>query len=164
MKQLLTSYTRFEKWANRQLMDVVLGLSITQQEQEIPSSFPSIRKTCLHMWDASAIWWQRLQKNETILIPSKQEYGAMWEITDGLLKQNDLWIQWIENAGEEELKKNLAYKTMKGDPFEQPVRDIILHLNNHGTYHRGQLVTMLRQVGVTQIPQTDFILYARTEK
>jgi uncharacterized damage-inducible protein DinB len=164
MKQLLTSYTRYEKWANQQLLDVVLTLSAEQQEQEIASSFSSIRKTCLHVWDASAIWWQRLQQTDAIHIPSKQAYTSMKEITEGLLRQNDQWIQWIEHSTDAALEHNLAFKTMKGDPFVQPVKDIVLHLNNHGTYHRGQLVTLLRQAGVEQLPQTDFILYARLVK
>ncbi|MCW3088046.1 MAG: hypothetical protein JWQ78_1432, partial [Sediminibacterium sp.] len=41
------------------------------------------------------------------------------------------------------------------------VKEILLHLFNHGTYHRGQLVTLLRQVGVEEIPRTDYIEFSR---
>lgn len=161
MKQLLASFAQYEYWANKQLLEVILSLSEEQQLQEIKSSFPSIQKTLLHMWDASSIWWQRLHKTEQLEVPSLSFHPAMNDIVQGLLKQNQQWIEWVNTATDEDLVFILAYKTLKGDLFEQPVKEIVLHLNNHGTYHRGQLVTMLRQVGVEKIPQTDYILFSR---
>lgn len=162
MQQLLTSFTRYEYWANQQLLQVIVQLPVAQQEQEIVSSFPSIRKTCLHIWDASAIWWQRLQMIEPVVIPGKQPPASMREIAAGILRQNEQWIEWIVSVTAAELEAVLAYRNMKGEAFEQQVKEILLHLNNHGTYHRGQLVTMLRQLGITQLPQTDYILYSRS--
>ncbi|HEY1017690.1 MAG TPA: DinB family protein [Sediminibacterium sp.] len=161
MKQILTSYARFERWANEQLLDVICSLTEEQQQREIISSFPSIQKTCMHVWDASSIWWQRLQRHEQIMVPSLSFHPSMKDIENGILHQNDQWIDWMEACTDADLEAFLPYKTMKGDHHQQPIKDIMLHLNNHGTYHRGQLVTMLRQVGATEIPQTDYILYAR---
>ncbi|MES2005449.1 MAG: DinB family protein [Bacteroidota bacterium] len=161
MKQLLVSFTRYEKWANKIMLDVILQLSEQQQHQEIKSSFPSIHKTCLHIWDASSIWWQRVHGQEHMVVPSLHSHPTIKEIADGLLQQNMQWIEWVQGVDDGMLEKIFPYKTMKGDAFQQPVKDILLHLNNHGTYHRGQLVTMLRQVGVEKIPQTDYILYSR---
>ena len=162
MKQLLVSFTQYEYWANEKLLGVVTGLSEEQQQREIKSSFPSIYKTCLHVWDASSIWWQRLQKHEQILVPSLTFHPSMKDVANGILQQNMQWIEWVRSASDEDLAYILPYKTMKGDSFAQAVKEILLHLNNHGTYHRGQLVTMLRQVGVEVIPQTDYILYSRS--
>jgi uncharacterized damage-inducible protein DinB len=161
MKALLASFARYEKWANEKIAIVILSLNEEQQHREIVSSFPSVFKTCLHMWDASSIWWQRLQHHSQMVVPSKTFQPSMKDVMNGLLQQNQLWIEWMNMATEEQLENMLVYRSMKGDPFEQPVKDILLHLNNHGTYHRGQLVTMLRQLGVTDIPQTDYILYSR---
>lgn len=162
MKQLLVSFARYERWANEKLLTVALELSEEQQQQEMKSSFPSIHKTCLHIWDASSIWWQRMQKHEQVLVPSLTFHPTMKDIANGLLQQNAQWIQWVNEQDEAELENLLLYKTMKGDVFEQPVKDILLHLNNHGTYHRGQLVTKLREAGVENIPQTDYILFSRS--
>jgi uncharacterized damage-inducible protein DinB len=161
MKQLLLSFAHYEYWANEKLFTVVLSLIEAQRQQEIKSSFPSIHKTCLHIWDAATIWWQRLQKKEEIVVTSLTFYPTIQDITNGLLLQNKQWIDWVTNAEEADLHQVLAYRTMKGDAFEQPLYDIILHLSNHATFHRGQLVTMLRQVGVEKIPQTDYILFSR---
>ncbi|MDB5211111.1 MAG: hypothetical protein JWQ30_1938 [Sediminibacterium sp.] len=162
MKQLLTSFAQYEHWANERLFRVISPLTEEQQQQEIISSFSSVYKTCLHIWDASAIWWQRLHKMEEIIVPSLSFHPAMQEIEDGLLQQNKQWIEWIRSANDADLSYVLPYKNMKGEAFEQEVKEILLHINNHGTYHRGQLVTMLRQLQVEKIPQTDYILYSRS--
>jgi uncharacterized damage-inducible protein DinB len=161
MKEILTSYAAYEIWANKRLLDTIMNIGSVQQEQEIISSFPSIYKTCLHIWDASAIWWQRLHRKEQIEVPSLSFHPTMSEVAQELIEQNEQWLQWIQNAGEADFEVQLPYRTMKGDAFIQPVKQILLHLSNHGTYHRGQLVTMLRQVGIENVPQTDYILFMR---
>lgn len=162
MKQLLASFTHYEYWANERLFQVIRTLTEEQQQQEIVSSFSSVHKTCLHVWDATSIWWQRVHKAEEIVVPSLSFHPTMNEIENGLLQQNTQWIDWVRSANDAELTYVLPYRNMKGDAFEQEVKEIILHINNHGTYHRGQLVTMLRQLGVEKIPQTDYILYSRS--
>ncbi|NCI47995.1 DinB family protein [Sediminibacterium soli] len=161
MKQMLVSYTAYEIWANERLLTVIRSLSPEQQQQEIVSSFPSLYKTCLHIWDASFIWWQRVHQAAQIVVPSLSFHPTMDEVAQELLEQNQQWLAWIEHATEADLVKELPYTTMKGDAFVQPVRFIIQHLANHGTYHRGQLVTMLRQLGVEKIPVTDYIAFTR---
>lgn len=162
MKQILSALSRYEYWANEKLLQLVLDLSEAQQQTAIGSSFPSVYKTCLHMWDASSIWWQRVQKHEQIVVPSLSFHPSMKDIVNGILHQDQQWINWVDDANEEMLSENLSYKNLKGDPFVQPVSEILLHLPNHGTYHRGQLVTMLRQLGAEKIPQTDYILFSRS--
>lgn len=162
MKQLLASFTHYEYWANERLLQVIRTLAEEQQQQEIVSSFSSVHKTCLHIWDATSIWWQRVHKVEEIVVPSLSFHPTMSEIENGLLQQNTQWIEWIRSASDADLTYILPYKNMKGEAFEQEVKEILLHINNHGTYHRGQLVTMLRQLGVEKIPQTDYILYSRS--
>jgi uncharacterized damage-inducible protein DinB len=56
------------------------------------------------------------------------------------------------------------YYNSKREYFKQPIFQMLLHVFNHGTYHRGQLVNMLRQLAVEKIPQTDFIVFSRTKK
>lgn len=116
------------------------------------------------MWDASSIWWQRLLKHEQLIIPSQNFQPGMKDVANGLLQLNRQWEDFVRNATDEMLLAVLPYKNLKGEQFEQPVYEILTHLLNHGTYHRGQVVTMLRQVGVDKIPQTDYILFSRTNK
>ena len=161
MKELLMQYAAFNVWANKKLIDAILQLSDAQQQQEITSSFPGIYKTLMHIWDAESIWWQRMNLQENFFRPSSQLTTIITELADGLDAQSKQWKEWVSAADEIALHHVFAYRNIKGEPFESQVWQVLQHLFNHGTYHRGQLVTMLRQVGITTIPATDFIAFTR---
>ena len=59
------------------------------------------------------------------------------------------------------LEKNLDFKRLNGDAYSMPYYELIAHVFNHSTYHRGQLVTMLRQVGFDKVESTDMLAYFR---
>jgi len=161
MKELLASYAAYNNWANQQLLNIVVSLSEEQQQQPIVSSFPSLYKTFLHLWGAENIWWQRLNLHEQTTPLNLLAPYSMQEIATGLLQQDKQWINWVNDATELQLQQMFAYYNMKKEYFEQPLWQAVHHLFNHSTYHRGQVVTMLRQVKVEHIPQTDYIAYSR---
>ena len=161
MKELLTQYATYHLWANKQLFDTILKLSTEQQQQEIVSSFQGIHATLLHMWDAEYIWWQRLKLQENIERPSSLRTYTTEELIQNILLQSEQWKSWVQQANEAQLNFVFAYQNTKREQFKDKVSQMLLHLFNHGTYHRGQLVTLLRQVGVTKLPSTDFIAWVR---
>ncbi len=161
MKQLLLQYAAYNCWASNKLFDCINNLSDDQVNREITSSFSSIYKTVLHMLDAENIWWQRIKLAEHIDVPSENFKGSIGELTRVLAAQSKQWEEWIANATENQLTHVFAYQNSKKEQFKQPVHEVILHLFNHGTYHRGQLVTILRQLGIDKIPPTDFIVFCR---
>ncbi|MCY7292102.1 MAG: hypothetical protein LH615_07960, partial [Ferruginibacter sp.] len=83
------------------------------------------------------------------------------ELTNHLIAQSKQWKEWIDIATEAALAHEFIYINSKKDQFKQPVYEMILHLFNHQTYHRGQLITMLRQVDEKNIPNTDLISFMR---
>lgn len=164
MKTLLLKYAAYNMWANKRILETIGQLSETQLQQEIISSFPGIIKTLLHMWDAESIWWQRLKLAEQIERPGQLFSGNFEALQKKLLFQSGQWEQWVASASENQLQHVFAYQNSKREQFKQPVSEVLLHLFNHGTYHRGQLVTMLRQLGIEKIPATDFIVWSRSKK
>jgi uncharacterized damage-inducible protein DinB len=60
--------------------------------------------------------------------------------------------------------ENCEYTNLKGEQFSTPFATVIMHCMNHGTYHRGQLVTMFRQLGLEEIPSTDLMTFAKIQK
>jgi uncharacterized damage-inducible protein DinB len=118
-------------------------------------------KTVSHLLDAESIWWQRIRLQEKISVPSESFTGDMKELTNLLLQQNRQWQEWVSRLNENGLQHEFIYMNSKKERFKQPVYQMLLHLFNHGTYHRGQIVTMLRQVGVDKIPGTDFMAWSR---
>lgn len=164
MKAVLRQQASYNVWAHQQLIQTILVLPEEKQVQEMPSSFSSLLKTILHLWDAESIWWQRLKLQERIDRPSENFSGSVSDAVEGLLAQSRLWENWVNNATDLQLEHVFQYKTFDKAQFKQPVWQMLVHVFNHSTYHRGQLVTLLRQLGVSRVPATDFILWSRGKK
>lgn len=164
MKELLKQYAAFNVWATQKIAEVILSLPEEKQRQEVPSSFSSLHTTLLHMWDAESIWWQRLKLQERIIVPNQVFTGTTKELVDSLHQQSKQWEDWISNASDLSIDHVFQYQTFSKEQYKQPTWQMLLHVFNHGTYHRGQLVNMLRQLGVEKIPATDFIIWARSVK
>ena len=163
MKELLVQYANFNVWATQRITDVIVQLPEEKIHTEITSSFPTMYKTVLHLLDAESIWWQRLKLQEHIDRPSKSFTGSFAELQKKLLQQSSLFSEWVNNASDPQLQHVFAYIRDK-EQNKMQVFDMLIHLFNHNSYHRGQLVTMLRQMGVTKIPSTDFAAYLRSKK
>ncbi|MGG9960502.1 DinB family protein [Ferruginibacter sp. SUN106] len=161
MKELLQQYAGYNVWANNILFERIRKLSEEKIQQEIVSSFPSVYKTIVHMWQAENIWWQRLQLVENISPLSETFKGSFADAVAGLALQSRQWADWVNGANDTQLTDVFAFVRNK-EPFTMKVNDMLLHLFNHATFHRGQLVTLLRQLGETDnIPSTDFSTYTR---
>jgi uncharacterized damage-inducible protein DinB len=161
MKELLRQFATYNIWANQKILEVILSLQEEKQKQELPSSFKSLYTTVLHMWDAESIWWQRMKLHERFIVPSENFKGTMQDVCNGLLQQNQQWLDWVSNATDIALEHVFQYQNSKKEQFKQPIYQMILHVFNHGTYHRGQLINILRQLGIEKLPQTDFIVWSR---
>lgn len=164
MKELLKQLAAYNIWADKRILDLILSLTEEQQAAELPSSFKNLYKTVLHMWDAESIWWQRMKLQDRFVIPSVGFEGSMKDVCNGLVQQSRQWEEWINNASEISLEHVFAYQDTKKEQVKQPIYQMLLQLFNHGTYHRGQLVNMLRQLGVEKIPQTDFLVWCRKSR
>ena len=102
-----------------------------------------------------------MKLSERIIVPSQNFEGSVKEASLGLLQQSKQWNEWVMHAPEHALLHEFIYQNTKREQFKQPVFQMLLHVFNHGTYHRGQIVTMLRELEVNKIPQTDFIVWSR---
>ena len=161
MKEIILQLAAYHTWANGLLLTTIQSLPEEQQKAEVKSSFPSLYKTILHMLDAESIWWQRLKLQERIERPSDSFSGDMQTLCAQLLQQNRQWQEWVSGANELAFQHEFIYYNSQKERFKQPVYQMLLHLFNHSTYHRGQVVTMLRELGVDKIPPTDFIVWSR---
>jgi len=162
MKTVLQQFAAYNLWANALIAAAIQELPAEVQLEEVISSFPTLQATLLHLWDAESIWWQRLKLQEQIAVPSAAFAGDTAEAIKGLLESSKQWAEWVQDAQPHMLEHEFIYRNSKREQFKQPVWQVLLQIFNHGTYHRGQLVTMLRQLGVAKIPQTDFIAWSRS--
>jgi uncharacterized damage-inducible protein DinB len=106
------------------------------------------------------VWWERLKMVEQPAL-SGWFTGNFEDLSKRLLQLSQQWHNWVHNANEANISHVFAYYNFKKEYFKQPVYEMLLHLFNHQTFHRGQVVMMLRQLGLEKIPPTDFIVFSR---
>jgi len=161
VKEILSQLAAYNGWANRRLSEVTIGLPEYILNQKLVGSFPSVKATVIHMLNAESIWWQRLKLIDPIQVPGETFNGDTKDAVNMLETQDQLWQDWVEQSGVAELGGNLHCRNLKGEPFVQPITEVLVHVFNHGTYHRGQWVNQLRECGVQDIPSTDYIEFSR---
>jgi len=161
MKELLLQYAEYNVWANKLIIEPMLQLNEASVDTVIISSFPSIRATVHHIMGAESIWLQRLQLvRETLWLPDTFN-GTFAEACADLLQYSTELIAFIKLHAADELMQVCSYNDRTGREHGMQVHHILHHVFNHSTYHRGQLVTMLRQVGVSKLPATDFVAFLK---
>jgi uncharacterized damage-inducible protein DinB len=161
-KQNFIELADYHVWANGMVCNWIDHISDGQWIQPVVSSFPSIHETVLHVAAAENIWVQRLKKYTEFENLTKSFKGSKDELIKKWKELSQGFREFIENFPEESFSEKLAFKNILGVPHNQPYWQLFMHIINHSTYHRGQLVTMLRQVGYTDISSIDMTTYFRT--
>lgn len=161
MKKIFIQLARHNLWANGRLIDLIKQLPEEMITQNVLSSFTNLRLTMLHLWNAESVWWQRVKLEENIYLPMEKFNGQHQELCTNWKAQSQQWAEWLEKAPEAALAHEFIYHDSKKIRYKQPVSEVVQHLFLHQSYHRGQLVTILHQLGITAIPSTDFIFFLR---
>lgn len=150
----------YNEWANKRMFEAVRRLSPDEFGREIKSSFPSVRETMQHMISAEWIWLSRWKG----VSPSK--WPENWD-TSSFASLQSIWndlnrdlIDFVRSLAESDLNKEIAYQNIKGDPFSNLLWQMMRHVVNHSSYHRGQITTLLRQLGKESV-STDMIVFFR---
>ncbi|MCM3872712.1 MAG: DinB family protein [Pyrinomonadaceae bacterium] len=157
----------YTEWANELAMDSAARLPDESLRRDVSISHQSIFGTLLHMAGAEWIWLERWSGRS----PAKDKAWLLWTPDScadlPMLKERwrdliDLRAQFISELDEERLDAELAFKLLSGDPSSMRLVDQMQHVANHATLHRGQIVGMIRQLGIDP-PSTDLLFYLRRE-
>jgi uncharacterized damage-inducible protein DinB len=164
MKQILLTYAEYNYWANERICNAVSIVTDELLDKDMKSSFPSIRKTLMHMWGAEYIWLKRVHNESPDVWPAETFKGSTNEMCAELLKTSQQIAGFVSSVDDEKLSALCRYKNMSGVEFESTYFNMLFHCMNHSTFHRGQIITMLREAGFSNLPSTDLIIYLRENK
>ncbi len=156
MKNLL-ELLEFNAWATHKTLDAVHALSSEQLHRDLGSSFPSIFETLVHTYGADRAWLGRLE-GQTPTRPDPEDYPDLLALKTAWERTLERWPGVV--AALQDPQKVIAYHSYDGNPFSSTLEEIVRHVVNHGTYHRGQVTTLLRQLGANA-PSSDMILFFR---
>src|SRR3954465_13531172 len=157
----------YTEWANDLAMDAANNLTDEQLQRDFGISHGSVLGTLVHMAGAEWIWLERWHGRS----PEKALAWSMWtpESCSDLATLNDRWsevidrrTQFISQLDEDKLRADLSFKLLSGDPSSMRLVDQMRHVANHATMHRGQVVGMIRQMGIDP-PSTDLLFYLRSD-
>ena len=155
--RLLVDYTN---WANARVLQLAAEIDAEAFTRDLHNSFPSVRDTLAHMLGAEWVWFERWQGRSPSALPGGADFSTLAAIRPAWAELAGARDRWLAQLTEAELAAPLAYANMKGDRFVQPLWHQVQHVVNHATYHRGQVITMLRQVG-GRVASTDLINFLR---
>ena len=147
-------HLRYSTWASRRLLNDALALDAELLHRDLGVPNKSIHGTLAHILMADRNWLARV-------------FGAPVEPSEAIEVEwpriQQSWEEWSNELTDADLSRVVKYKDLKGNPHETPLWQIVLHVVNHGTLHRGQVMAMFRQVGAAP-PPTDLIFYYREQR
>ena len=155
--QLLFTYN---DWANKRALQAASVLTPEQFTKPLGNSFSSVRDTLAHMYGAETIWLQRFKGESPSAFPDTTQLNDLASLR---AKWNPVaadFLNFISTLTQQDIDRVVEYKTMKFGVYSNPLWQSLQHVVNHGTYHRGQITTMLRQLGAKPI-LTDLMHFYR---
>ena len=159
VKNLISSYAAFNQNANQQFVNWLKEQNEDQLQKDVPSSFNGVLQTLNHIWAIEEMWCADLFKNEDAV----NRYGVQKlkanEVFDGLLHRSATIAEKVNQLSDEALSEKVHIKT----PWFEAnltLAEYLQHLFNHGTYHRGQIITQAHALGFTDMPSTDFLFHS----
>jgi uncharacterized damage-inducible protein DinB len=148
-------HLRYSAWASRKLVEAVRDVSNTDLEKPVGISHNSLLGTLAHILWADWLWFTRVVEAMEKPGQSREALEMVWP---GL---QDKWIAWAERASDDEVNRVVEYVSiLDGQKARTPAWQIVLHVVNHATLHRGQAMGMLRQMGIAP-PHTDLMNFYR---
>ena len=147
-------------WANHRVLRPVATLSLDEYRRDLGASHGGVRGTLTHMMGAEWIWLERFKGVSPTRPLDEADFSDVvalrdhWKMIEG---HRDAWWAGVKRA---DVAAPIRYRSLAGQEFENPLWQLIQHVANHSTYHRGQVVAMLRQLKA-RVASTDMIVWDR---
>jgi uncharacterized damage-inducible protein DinB len=151
----------YNYWARDRVLEAVATITPEQFIRPMGNSFHSIRDTVAHICAAEHIWItrltgekpQRFQKPDRL--PDVNAVRKEWAELEGAMREQ------LARLGPEGVQRTIEYQDLRGNDQLDLVWQMLQHVVNHGTYHRGQITTMLRQLDAVPPKSMDLIAFYR---
>lgn len=137
----------YNAWANRRSLAAAEKLTVEQFTKPMGSSFSSVRDTLAHIYGAEWIWLERFQGHSPSALPNVSQFPDVQTLRETWSVHEERLLAFAGGLTQSDLDRRMEYKTLKFGVYSNPLWQSMLHVVNHGTYHRGQVTTLLRQLG-----------------
>jgi uncharacterized damage-inducible protein DinB len=145
-------------WANARSLQAASTVPPADFTKELGGSFASLRGTLAHMYGAEWIWLERWRGTSPGKLPFALDFADVETIRSRWQELEQEQKEFLNSLDRSRLSEVVSYVNLKGETFAYPLGRMLQHVVNHSTYHRGQIATLLRQLGATPL-STDLLLY-----
>jgi uncharacterized damage-inducible protein DinB len=151
----------YHYWARDRALDAASSLTPEQFTRDLGSSFRSVRDTLVHAYGAESAWYQRWQGTSPSSLPAADQFPDVaslrnaWTALEGKMRA---FLDTVSDAG---LDRVYEFKTLAGQSASGILWQMLQHVANHASYHRGQVTTMLRQLGAAPPKSMDMVTFYR---
>jgi uncharacterized damage-inducible protein DinB len=151
----------YHYWARDRILDAVTPLTAEQYSRDLSSSFRSIQATLAHTYSAEWAWHLRWEgRSPAALLPADQ-FPDVASLRAAWIDLEARVHAFLASAGPEAPARRFQYTLLSGAPGASTLQQMVQHVVNHATYHRGQVTTMLRQLRAEPPKSMDLIAFWR---
>jgi uncharacterized damage-inducible protein DinB len=140
---------KYNDWATRECAESILKLKKKSEKAE---------EILSHLISAQQIWLNRVLERDVVTDPWNKLTEEEW--LPKSIPVTAEWINFLEGLHENDFEKRIKYTNTKGNDFTNTIKDVIVQVLNHSTYHRAQIALLIRQAG-GEPAKTDYIFYQR---
>jgi len=157
--EVLRSHIGYTSWASGLLVQAASALTHEELTRDFGTADRSVLGTLVHVFGADRIWLARLKGEpaKTYLTDTDYRLSVLQDDWPALYER---WKEWAAGLTDEAAGAEVSYQDMRGNPWRQPLGQLVLHVVNHGTHHRGQVSGFLRAMGHVP-PKLDLVTYYR---
>src|ERR1051325_9014502 len=148
----------YHRWANARTLEAVSKLSAEQFLRTLVNRYASVRDTLTHMLWAEWIWLGRWQGDSPQEVFDPADFPTLDRLKERWAEVEGQQSAFVEAVSDEALRKKMAYVNLRGETWEYELWQMMMQVVSHSTYHRGQVTTLLRQLGAEPL-MTDFLYY-----
>ena len=147
----------YNQWANRRLAEAASALPPELLTRDLATSFHSVLGTLQHIAWGEWRWLGRWQGRPSTR-PSPLECPDLRSLRLRWVEIEREQLEFLERLTADDLERPISYENPPGTTWTYTLAEMLQHVVNHSTYHRGQIAAMLRQLG-TAPPPTDYLIY-----
>jgi uncharacterized damage-inducible protein DinB len=158
--EVLRSHIAYTAWASGLLVEAAAKLTHEELTRDFGAANKSVLGTLVHVFGADRLWLTRLKGEPAnrFLTDADYQLAVLQNDWPALYEQ---WKDWTAGLTDETAQAELSYHDMRGNPWRASLGQLVLHVVNHGTHHRGQVSGFLRTMGYTP-PKLDLVFYYLT--
>jgi uncharacterized damage-inducible protein DinB len=147
-------------WANHRVLRATALLPVDDYRRDLGSSHGGVRGTLAHMMSAENVWLDRWKGISGTRMFDEAEFKDVVALRDRWKVVEEHRAAWFRALRRDAPSQVIRYKSLDGQPFEAPLWQLVQHVVNHSTHHRGQVVALLRLLGSKAV-STDLVAFDR---